>query len=245
MKKICSAVWAAALLMLLAVPGLALETNEQALAAYAAIEEAVIAEFGTDEATGVARFPDEFAGAWYDEENYLVIALTDLSGQSFYEQRSGNAEVLRFKQVKYSIWYLLDIQAEISATYRETEQLGFFLEGAMVDVASNTLQLTVVQGDLEQALEYYTAIYGDAISAVEGEALMEVPEDPEIDGEIRIPLWFIIAMCVAVLVIVILAVTLIVLIVRAAREKKANRRHEAEAAAAEAARAAKAKGKKK
>lgn len=244
MKKVFSVLWVVALLMMLAVPGMALETDEAAQAAYSAIEAAVIAEFGTDEATGLARFPDEFAGAWYDEEHYLVLALTDLSAKGYYEERSGNPDVIRFKQVKYSLWYLLDIQAEISATYRETEQLGFFLEGAMVDMASNTLQLTVVQGDLEQALAYYTSIYGDAISAVEGEALMELPEDSAVNGELRIPLWAILAAGVVILLVVGLSITLVVLIVRAQKEKKQEKRRQAEEAAAAAARAAKSKGKK-
>lgn len=244
MKRFVSLLLAGLLTALLTVPGLALESADAAREAYANIEAAVIAQFGTDEVTGLPRFPDNFAGGWYDEENYLILALTDLSDKDYYENLSGNPAVIRFTQAKYSLWELLEIQAEISETYMDTEQYGFYLEGAIVDMPSNTLQLTVVQGGLELALEYYQKIYGDAISAVEGEDLMEVPEDGEVEGVLRIPLWLIILFIVAFVLVVVLTTILIVLIVRRSREKKQDKRHQAELAAAKAAQAAKNKRKK-
>lgn len=244
MKRMFSILWVAILVVLLTVPGMALESTEESLQAYANIEAAVIAENGTDEATGLARFPDEFAGAWYDEENYLVLALTDLSAQSYYEERSGNPEVLRFAQVKYSLWDLLEIQAEISATYMETEKYGFYLEGAMVDMPTNTLQLTVVQGGVEKALEYYRGIYGDAISAVEGQELLEVPADGDVEDVVRIDLWVIIMVAVMALAAVALFILLVVLIIRRRQEKRQEKKTQTERAAAQAARAAKQKNRK-
>lgn len=245
MKRIFSLVFAVALL--LAVPAGALESSDAAIEAYNNINAAIEAEYGVDEAMGVAYYPDEFAGAWLDEENYLVIGLTDMSQpvQDYYAGLSGNGAVIRFTQAKYSLWDLLEIQTEISNTYRETEQEGFFLEGAMVDVATNTLQLTVVQGGLEKALEYYQAIYGDAISAVEGEALMELPTDGEVEGAIRIKLWVLVVAAIVLVAVVVLVIVLIVKLTRRGRKNKQEKKRQAELAAAKAAQAAKAKKSRK
>lgn len=236
MKRIYAVLCAAVMLLLLVLPAGALESTDAAMEAYAKIEAAVEAEFGTDDATGLVRFPDHFAGGWYDEENYLVLALTDLSYRSYYEDLSGNPEVIRFVEAKYSLWELLDIQAEIAENYLETEQYGFYLEGAMVDMASNTLQLTVVQGGLEKALEYYQSIYGDAISAVEGEDLLEVPTDGDVADVIRIDLWVIIVILAGALLTVVLFIVLVVLIIRRIREKQREKKLQVEQAAAKAAR---------
>ena len=238
MKKLILCILTA---LCLTVPAMALETSDAAMEAYSNIEAAVAEEHGVDSTTTLANYPDNFAGAWLDSENYLVIGLTDMSAdvQNYYIERSGNGDVIRFAEKAHSLRELLNIQNEIAQTYLETEDEGFFMEGALIDLETNTVKLVVYQGGEEAALAYYQAIYGDAISVESGQELMESPNGEEEEDVIRISIWVILLVLVVILAVLVLVIVLIVKLIHKSRKKKQEKKRQAELAAAEAARSAK------
>ena len=235
------------MLFLTATSAAAFETDERAQAAYGKIDAAVAEEYGRDSATELANFPDGFGGAWLDEENYLIIGLTEegKSDQEYYCELSEDPEVLKFVDVKYSLADLLKIQAEISQSYPEMEDVDFYLEGALIDLATNTVQLTVMQGGLDTALAYYTGLYGDAISGVEGqEAIRSGNLSGETTKGLVVSIWIVIAVLAAALAAIILVIILVVLLIQSSRKKKKRKREEMAQAAARAAQAATSRKKK-
>lgn len=234
-------------LLLTVASAAAFETDERAQAAYGKIDAAVAQEYGRDSSTELANFPEGFGGAWLDEENYLIIGLTEEAemDQEYYRELSEDPEVLKFVDVKYSLADLLKIQAEISQSYPEMEGVDFYLEGALIDLASNTVQLTVMQGGLETALVYYTGLYGDAISGVEGQ---EAIESGNLSGEttqgLVVSIWVVVAVLAAVLAAIVLVVILVVLLIQNSRKKKRQKKEAMAQAAARAAQEAKSRKKK-
>lgn len=246
-KKYVTACFAAAVLCLSVTGAAAFETADRAQAAYTAIDTAVAEEFGRNESNQLANYPEGFGGAWLDGENYLIIGLTEegAEDEAYYEELSGDPEALRFERVKYSLAELLAIQAEIAVTYPTMEQIDFYLEGALINLETNTVELTVMQGGLETAMDYYTGLYGDAVSGVEGQEAIEtgtVSEETTRGLVISLPV--LIAIVVVIVASAALIVILVVVLVQHLRNRKKLRKEEMEQAAARAARAAKEKKKR-
>lgn len=233
------------MLCVVTVGAAAFESSDRAQAAYSSIDAAVAEQFGRNSTTGLANFPAGFGGVWLDEENYLIIGLTEsaLTEKDYYSELSGDPEVIRFTRVNYDLDTLLDIQAEISQTYPELKDVEFYLEGALIDLPSNTVQLTVMQGGLEKALAYYTGLYGDAISGVEGQEAIEGTVGGETTQGLVISIWIVIAALAALLAFIALVVIFTVLLIQRGRRKKRQKKAEMEQAAARAAQAARSKKK--
>lgn len=216
MKRFVCVLLTALLLSPVAVPALAYDTTNEAMQAYDEIEASVIADFGIDDMTGVANFPESFGGAWIGSGNYLVIGLTELSDENrqFYAVRCQNPEILMFAELKYGLWRLLSIQTEISADFSgQDARTDFYLESAVISLETNSVTVTVMQGGMDAAEEYFSAKYSDAVILVEGGALASAPTG---DGEqaIVLDLWLVIVIILVFLLVLALIVFLTVRVIK-------------------------------
>ena len=70
---------------------------------------------------GDVIYPDDYAGAYIDDKNYLVVVLTT-DDTSAYEYLQEEFSCVLFKKAQYSLSYMLSVQASIDDELTEEQQ---------------------------------------------------------------------------------------------------------------------------
>lgn len=172
MKRTIAAI---AVLLLLCLPVAAFaeggsETEQTGIAAISALHQA------WKDSAGNIVYPEDYAGAYLDENQQAVVCIVNLSTAREDELKALvlNARI-KFKTAKYSYQELKRIQEEIGQDKNAPLTVPDAL-GVGLDERNNVIEITVNIADEAAARPYYEEKYGDRITVTTTGAAVYLPQ---------------------------------------------------------------------